>query len=950
MSRPLRPFEWLLALALITLGSVSIAAAENEEDFASEKRVRGASAGRFAREARREAPPRRATDQELAARAAGSLARQTVPLGLAIRPMREELEITGPGGLDWNFLGPAPMTGDYWSAGRPTSGRVSCVATHPTTPSIAYIAAAQGGVWKTTDSGASWTVLTDGLPTLASGWVEIDPATPNKLYYGTGELHYSGDSFYGDGIFKSTDGGASWSKLADNGQVGSYIARVKLKPGAPSTIYVAGSDGVVRSTDSGGSWTSSLGAGSADDLIVHASTPALAYASINQIGLFKSTDSGVSWTQLGGGLPVADFGRINLAIAATNANVLFASVATPGGDLNGLYKSTDAGVTWAALAGVPNYLGGQGWYDNAVAISPTNENIVFAAGIYPYDASLAGVIRSTNGGTSWTDVTNSVHPDQHHLAFAADGALWLGNDGGVWRTTNLGNSWSARNTGLGITQFYTVGLHPSNPSDLLGGTQDNGTVRYTGVPVWPQWVTGDGGPVVYERDNPNIFYQTYVFLWYLSKFDDTNYLGDVTGPWQSNGDNADWCNGPLIEDPNSSGTLYVGTYRVYKSPDSGGSWNLISPSLAPGGVLLDLAVAVGNSNRIYSASDNGRVFVTDDGAIWNDRSVGLPSRALTNVLIDPDDEDRAYVSVDQASGIRVMRTTDAGLSWSSMTGDLPNGLRGLSLAVDFRPDVDRLYLGTDYGVYASLDAGSTWVDGGTAMPDVAIYELKLDTTNDYLVAATHGRSMWRAAVDLAAPDVSVSAPDGGEVWNVGSTHNVTWAATDLAGVSSVDVVFEPGGAGTPVVLASAIANSGTFAWSITQLPTTTARVRVIARDPSTNVGEDTSDADFTLAASGVGVGDPTPTADALHPVRSNPGRAPFEIRFALAHSGNASLELFDAAGRRVRVLGAGMRAAGEHLLRWDGRDDAGRAVRDGLYFYRLRSNGFERTLRLALIR
>lgn len=921
--------------------------------------------GAFEAGPRRESPPRRATLQELEARASEQAVRVTVPNGArlsgapATRLRLDAASSTGPGGLAWDALGPAPMYGDYWSSGQQTSGRVSCIAVDPTNGQVAYVAAAQGGIWKTVNGGTSWTPITDGLPSIASGWVAIDPSDTDILYYGTGEQHYSVDSFYGDGLFRSTDAGASWTKLADNSVVGSYIARVRIKPGDPNTLFVGGSIGFVRSTDGGSTWSNTLPVGWCDDVAVHPAAPDSVFVTTLANGVYLSTDGGGTWSLVQNGLPTTGIDRGHIVIAPSNRNVMYASFATGSGHLAGFYKSVDAGDTWSELLSVPEYLGGQGWYDQCLVVNPTSANLVLAGGLYPYDASVKGVIRSTNGGSSWTDVTggspavNYVHPDQHVLTYGPDGALWLGNDGGVWKSLNNGTSWSPRNDGLNITQFYTVGLHPTDPNDLLGGTQDNGTVRYAGASLWPQLATGDGGPVLYERNAPNFFYSTYVFLTYLSRFDAGVYLGDVTGPWQANGDPADWANGPLVEDPNAPGTLYVGTNRVYRSTNNGAAWSLVSgPVVDGGGVLLGLAVASGLPNRIYTSSSDGAVFVTNDLVTWHDRSAGLPvSRSLTNVVVDPDDPDHAWVSVDHSTGPRVLRTLDAGLTWSNRTGDLPAGVRGLALAVDFRPDVERAYLGTDYGVYTSLDSGLTWVESVNGMPKLAVFDLAIDGANDFLVAATHGRGMYRSSLDRVPPAITLTSPNGGETWSFADVEQVTWSATDASGVATVDLEYSAdGGVSWTQAIATGLPNTGSYDWTVDQAPTALARVRAIARDPSTNAELDAGDADFTIVTTPTAVGDAAPAAFALHPVRPNPGRAPFEVRFALPRAGEARVEIFDAAGRRVRTLESGTRPAGEHVLRWDGRDAVGAEAGDGLYFVRLRADGHSRAVRVALVR
>ena len=943
---------WTLALLLGLLSTGSSRAADRDRAAPP----RRASEPRFepseveGEDDDREPPPQHVSHEFLLQRAAGHL--EHTPLGVTLSRAMS----SGPGGLDWTFLGPRPMTGDYWSGGGNVAGRVSCVAPDPLNANIVYVAGAQGGVWKTTDAGVTWTPLTDGLSSLASGWVTIDPANTNTLWYGTGEQHYSGDSYYGDGLFKSIDAGASWTKLATASAVGAYIARVVPKPGTSSTLYVGGSKGLVRSTDSGVSWATTISAGWCDDIAVHPTNPATVYAAINAKGIYKSTDSGLNWSVLAGGLPASGFYRINLAIAPTNASVLYASFVSGSGTLAGMFKTVDGGTVWTQLTGTPEYLGGQGWYDNALAVSPTDANICVAAGIYPYDATLRGVIRTTNGGTSWTDVTRPadgvwVHPDMHVLAFGPGGALWIGCDGGVWRTTDLGAHWVNRNAGLGLSQLYTITLHPNNSNEMLGGTQDNGNIRYLGALPWGQVIAGDGGPNVYESAAPNIFYTTYIQLSGMYKWDNGSYLSEVTGPWEGV-DPADWCNGPFMEDPNASGTLLAGTNRVWRSTNHGVSWNAISDNLTHGGgVLRSMAVGVGASNTIMTGASDGAVNWTSDAVNWEPRGPGLPSQAVPDIQMDPLNPSHAFLCWDVSTGARVFETTDAGVNWSLASGDLSDGLYALSMVVDFRTTPNRLYLGTDYGVHASLDGGTHWQKTSSALPNCAVFDLQLDTVNDFLVAATHGRGAWRAAIDRVGPAVAITLPNGGETWAQGLSRTIQWSASDPSGVASVTLQLSTdGGATYPTVIASGLPNSGTYHWTVSGAPSSTARVRAVALDAVTNSASDASDTNFTLSLAPVGVDGGGPLAFALMPVAPNPGRAPFAVHFTLPTDAAASLVVIDLSGRRVCSLADGAFAAGAHDLRWDGRDASGSLARNGVYFMRLRSAGREQTRRLALVR
>ncbi len=661
----------------------------------------------------------------------------------------------------WTYLGPSPIHNEPWS-GSDVSGRVTSIAVDPTDPLTVYITAAQGGVWKTTDGGNTWTPLTDGLSSLASGYIAIDPGDNLTLYYGTGELHFCGDCFYGDGLFKSVDGGQTWTKIASTTSVGRYISKVVVDPGDPNTIFVGSTYGVVVSRDGGNTWDVTLSTSYCNDIEINPSNPSVIYASIYASGVYKSTDGGNTWTHLSGGLPSSGYTRVELAISPSNPDIIYASFASASYDLLGLYRSNDGGNTWNLLSGTPDYLYPQGFYDHCIIVDPNDPDIVYAGGVYPYDSNHYGLVMTTDGGNTWEDITlasdgSKLHPDIQALAISSDGFLWVATDGGVWKTANPGASWVNLNATLGITQFYTVGLHPTRSDSMLGGTQDNGTPIYDGSPDWTELASGDGGPCMFDWYDPGYCFTTYVRMQNLLKWYNGSYQGEITGPWT--GDRASWANGPLVMDPANHNIIYVGTYRVWKTTDYGNTWTDISGDLTGGsGVLLSLAVAPSNPGIIYTGSDDGHVYVYN-GA-WNEIDNGtFGSNPITDIVVNPSNSQEIYLSVDVSYGSRVFKSSDGGATWNDLTGTLPAGLRGLSLAVDFSTTTPQIYLGTDYGVYFTADNGSTWSLLDSGLPNLAIYEIKIDTANDFVVAATHGRGMWRTQLISTGIADSPEFPD-----------------------------------------------------------------------------------------------------------------------------------------------------------------------------------------------
>ncbi|MDQ6703967.1 MAG: hypothetical protein M3Z96_13245 [Pseudomonadota bacterium] len=350
----------------------------------------------------------------------------------------------------WKPIGPAPI------ATSPTfSGRINSIAIHPFDPKIIFIGAAEGGVWKTVDGGGSWVPLTDRQCSLAMGAIAIDPINPNIVYAGTGEENFSGDSYYGCGVLRSTDGGASWTQLGASTFVfpfggGASISRIVVDPataGSTTTtkIYVASSpygvpSGVYRSTDSGTTWSLVLDGGGvpATDLVVDPKTPAnvyaaLAFGSSSSSGVYKSTNGGASWSKLGGGLPAANVGRISLAISRSAPATLYASFSdSSSGGLLGVFKTTNGGATWTQLAATGASCASQCWYDMYLAVDPTNANTVYFGGFSIY--------KSTNGGASFANIGGPIHVDHHAFAFRPTNhnVIYAGSDGGIFRSADAG--------------------------------------------------------------------------------------------------------------------------------------------------------------------------------------------------------------------------------------------------------------------------------------------------------------------------------------------------------------------------------------------------------------------------------------------------------------------------------------------------------------------------------
>lgn len=657
--------------------------------------------------------------------------------------------------MNWYQMGPRPILGEFWSGSDDASGRVVSIAVDPTNGDIAYAASASGGMWKTVNGGATWDPMTDELSILNHGCVVLDPSDPSVVYLGTGE-YTTGSS--GDGLFRSVDGGVSFERIGTTVEVGGTCSKIAVDPTDPNIIHVTSGNGYTRTIDGGANWQS-LMVGSYSDLALNPVDPSIVYAARKNVGIFRSTDGGASFSQLTNGLPSTSVRRILLSISASNPSVLYTAIINPSNGLRGFYKTTDGGDSWIEMVNTPNFPSPQGWYDCFVGVDPTDEDVVYCGGVFPSYA-VAGVIKTTNGGLSWTDITvglggGQLHPDQHTVTFGPDGRVWVGNDGGIWNSDDGGFSWTNRNDRLMVTQNYNIAVHPSNPDLVMGGTQDNGTVaRDLATDEWPQIIAGDGGFLMYDFDNPARRYTTYVFLT-VFRLGPGGAFAEITGPW--GGDPTNFI-APLVMDPNDARTLLGGTNRVWRTTnaDAGANWTAISSSVVGGGGRLN-AIAVGAteteapSNNIYTGSTTGRVYFTSDASNWQDRSDGLPSFGVSDIMVHPTDAQIAYVSFYRSTGNRVFRTIDAGVNWTGVTGDLPAGVVPRALAVDWSFEPPVLYVGSGSGVWASLDGGDSWIKDGQDLPNVNVGDLYLDPIRRELTVGTYGRGAWRSDLADACP-------------------------------------------------------------------------------------------------------------------------------------------------------------------------------------------------------
>jgi photosystem II stability/assembly factor-like uncharacterized protein len=680
----------------------------------------------------------------------------------------------------WMPLGPAPIS----NAG--DTGRVSAVACHPTIADRYYVGGADGGVWRTDDGGATWTPLTDHMPTSAIGAIAIDPANPDVIYVGTGEANFANHSRYGLGIYKSIDAGATWSHLGEGVFSGRCISKIVVPPSPPGRVYASatiaggfpslaaakghaqasGPVGVFRSDDGGQTWAQLAGglpALSVTDLLLDPSNPQIMYAAVGHIfghpanGVYKSLDAGQTWARLGGGLPTTDLGRIALAISRSNPSRLYALIARYCDERGanaftlGAWRSDNAGASWTSIP-VPSIQATYGWYLCVASVSPTNPDTVFFGGL--------NLVRSTNAGASFTTVTPP-HVDMHAVEWDAAGRLVVGDDGGVHRSTNLGTNWSARNVGLGLVQFYAgLSSHPTDDVRIFGGTQDNGTnLRSSDSQIWTRLLGGDGGWTQWDQTNPQRLYAEVqgTGSLYVSTNGGQSWGGARAGI-DSNDRNCFLP--PYLMEPDDPQRMIYATHRIYRTSNGGGQWTPISADLTGGdGAIRAIAMSPVDPDTIYAATTDSRVLVSTDGG-YNFTLVltdahGWP-RVTRELWADSEDANTAYLAGARFGMPKVRRTRDRGQTWETLDGDLPDIPVNVVVA-DNRCNPPTLYAGTDAGVYRSRDDGYTWSRFGAGMPNASVIDLLLQPGRGRLLAATQGRGAWTiplVADCLCDPDVN----------------------------------------------------------------------------------------------------------------------------------------------------------------------------------------------------
>ncbi len=704
-------------------------------------------------------------------------------------------------GLAWRGIGPALM-----------SGRISDVVIHPTRTSTWYVAVGSGGIFKTENAGTTWQPIFDDQGAYSIGCLTLDPQNHETVWVGTGENVGGRHVGFGDGVYRSQDGGKSWKNMGLKRS--EHIGMIRVDPRDSNRIYVAaqgplwsagGDRGLFMSQDGGQTWEKILGQGEyvgCNEVHLDPRNPDVIYAAMHQryrnvavlmdggpgSGIFKSTDAGSTWVQLKSGLPEGSLGKIGMAISPMQPDVVYATIEV-GARKGGFFRSQNGGHSWEKRN---DYLsGGTGpHYYQEIFASPYQFDRVYQMDVWMHVTH--------DGGKTFTKLgEKNKHSDNHALAFSSVNPDYLlsGCDGGLYESFDQGATWKFF-ANLPITQFYKVAVDYDLPFyNLYGGTQDNNTQggpsqtdNISGIRNSDWFVTlfGDGHQPAVDPENPDIVYSEWQqgnLVRYDRKNGEITYIRPQPAPDEP-AERWNW-DAPILISPHNSARLYYASHRLWCSEDRGDSWRVLSTDLSRGeerlqqpvmgqtwgfeanwdlyamsnyGSITSLAESPLLEGLLYAGTDDGLIQVSEDtGSNWKKIDVknipGVPANAFVNdIKADLHDTNRVYVALDNHKNgdFRPMLAVsdDRGKKWKSMVGDLPDNHLVWRIVQD-HVDPKLIFVGTEFGVFFTRSDGVNWNELKGSMPQIPVRDITIQKNEDDLVAATFGRGFF--ILDNIAP-------------------------------------------------------------------------------------------------------------------------------------------------------------------------------------------------------
>ncbi len=697
-------------------------------------------------------------------------------------------------GFKFRSLGPAFM-----------SGRIADIAIDPSNENIWYVAVGSGGTWKTTNAGTTWTPLTDNMPFYSTGCITIDPSNNSSIWLGTGENVGGRHVGIGHGIFNSKDGGKTWKDkgLKKSEHLSKIIIHPEnsniIWVASQGPLWKSGGErGLFKSTDGGNTWKNTLDINEwtgVTDLVINPENPDILYLATWQrhrnvaalmgggpgTSLYKSIDGGNTWNKINKGLPKSNMGKIGLAISPMNPKVLYAAVELDRRK-GAVYKSSNSGGSWEKMSETISGGTGPHYYQELVA-SPFVFDKIYLMNVR--------VLVSDNGGKSFYTMTEKrKHSDNHSLTFKKNDPnyMLIGTDGGIYESFDSSKTWKFVGN-LPITQYYKLAVDDAVPFyNIYGGTQDNNTqtgpsrtFKRSGIRNgdWEIILGGDGHQPATEPGNPNIVYAQSQ-QGYLHRIDRSN--GEVVNVRPQEGidepyERFNW-DAPILVSQHNPKRLYFASQRVWKSENRGDSWNPVSSDLTKNqerlelpimgkmksfdnawdvyamstyNTITSLAESKTNEDILYAGTDDGIIqFTKDGGKNWTkitvDKLPQTPSSAFVNdIKADLFDEQKAYVALDNHKfgdfKPYLFKTTDGGKTWTSITNGIPDGTLIWRIVQDhINPNL--LFLGTEYGVYVSINQGVKWHKFSNGLPTISVRDLTIQKRESDLVLATFGRSFY----------------------------------------------------------------------------------------------------------------------------------------------------------------------------------------------------------------
>jgi len=708
---------------------------------------------------------------------------------------------------NWTSLGPSqiPAPGP---AGYEGLGRLNTVAFHPADPNKLYVGAPSGGMWQTSDGGLTWTTYTDTLPTLGVSSILIDHSDPSRIFIGTGDRD-AGDA-PGLGVFLSTDGGLSWAP-SKTGMGDKTVGKLIQHPLNANQMFAATSGGIYRSDNGGSSW-SLITSGNFKDLCFKPNDPSILYAA-QGADFYRSSNGGGSFVKITAGLTSGQRGVI--AVTPANPNYVYFVQSNSSSGFKGLYRSTDAGLTFTTRSTSPNILdwscdgsasGGQGWYDLAIAADPVNPELIYVGGV--------NVWKSTNGGTSWNINAHwyggcsvaEVHADCHYLAWSpVDGKLYACNDGGIYFTSN-GTTWTDRTVTMTIGQIYKLGQSQTSKEKVINGFQDNGTYTYLAT-GWIATGGGDGMECAVDYQNGSYMYHTIYYGDIYRTFNNGNELhvagNGVFGINESGG----WVT-PFILGESDPKMMFVGYKNIWRCNDvrstNNPTWSKISNNLAGtnSSNLTVLEQSPANPGILYAARSDNKLFRTDNALaaspVWTDLTSLLPATGTPSDLeAHSTDPGVVYMTL----GNNVYKSVNNGQSWTTITGNLP--ALHMNSIVCYKNGPEALYVGTDAGVFFRDSSSTGWSNFSAGLPysaeitELEIYYDNDSTAADAIRASTYGRGLWGSDLfspyqaDFTADSTQLCAGNNADFTDLSPGSPVSWSWSFPGGTPSTSAQQHP---------------------------------------------------------------------------------------------------------------------------------------------------------------